>query len=124
MQDGSSAAPRWMDPRVPPRFAAARGGFSQPGAGPLMHPNARGPRAGAGGGGGAGGHAGHAGHAGAADPVRPREANGKPARRRPEAEMFSITCDACGARAEVPFKPAEGREVYCPSCYRARRPST
>jgi CxxC-x17-CxxC domain-containing protein len=38
--------------------------------------------------------------------------------------MFAITCDACGAKAEVPFKPADGREVFCPTCYRARRPST
>jgi CxxC-x17-CxxC domain-containing protein len=47
-----------------------------------------------------------------------------PARRRPQAEMSAITCDACGAQAEVPFKPAEGREVFCPACYRARRPAT
>jgi CxxC-x17-CxxC domain-containing protein len=45
------------------------------------------------------------------------------ARRRPAAEMFSITCDSCGSKAEVPFKPAEGREVYCPNCYRARKPA-
>jgi CxxC-x17-CxxC domain-containing protein len=51
-------------------------------------------------------------------------AEGRPSRRRSPAEMFSITCDACGAQAEVPFKPADGREVYCPTCYRARRPST
>ena len=44
-------------------------------------------------------------------------------RRRPQAEMFAITCNTCGAQAEVPFKPAEGREVYCAACYRARRPS-
>jgi CxxC-x17-CxxC domain-containing protein len=42
---------------------------------------------------------------------------------RPQAEMFSITCDSCGAQAEVPFKPAEGREVFCQSCYRARKPA-
>jgi CxxC-x17-CxxC domain-containing protein len=49
-------------------------------------------------------------------------AQSEPARRRPQAEMFSITCDTCGVKAEVPFKPAEGREVFCPSCYRARKP--
>ena len=48
----------------------------------------------------------------------------KPARKRPAAELFPITCNTCGAQAEVPFKPAEGREVFCPTCYRARRPST
>jgi len=47
----------------------------------------------------------------------------KSERRRPQAEMSAITCDSCGAQAEVPFKPAEGREVFCPTCYRARRPA-
>jgi CxxC-x17-CxxC domain-containing protein len=42
--------------------------------------------------------------------------------RRPAAEMFQITCDSCGNQAEVPFRPAEGREVYCQPCYRARKP--
>jgi CxxC-x17-CxxC domain-containing protein len=36
--------------------------------------------------------------------------------------MFSITCSSCGAGAEVPFKPSEGREVFCQACYRARKP--
>jgi CxxC-x17-CxxC domain-containing protein len=45
----------------------------------------------------------------------------KPARKRAPAAMFAITCNACGAQAEVPFQPAEGREVFCPTCYRARR---
>ncbi|MFT3774718.1 MAG: zinc-ribbon domain containing protein [Minicystis sp.] len=43
-------------------------------------------------------------------------------RRRPDTEMFSITCNSCGVQAEVPFKPAEGREVFCQACYRARKP--
>lgn len=43
--------------------------------------------------------------------------------RRPQAEMFSITCNSCGVSAEVPFRPAEGREVFCQACYRARKPA-
>jgi CxxC-x17-CxxC domain-containing protein len=35
--------------------------------------------------------------------------------------MFSITCKSCGAEGEVPFKPIEGRDVFCQSCYRARK---
>jgi CxxC-x17-CxxC domain-containing protein len=89
----------------------------------------RAPRAGGGFGGGAprapfngsahpqNGHAPHSAHA-----PQNGHAEERAPRRRPPAEMFSITCDACGAGAEVPFKPAEGREVYCPTCYRARRP--
>lgn len=61
-------------------------------------------------------------------PRRPAPGNGNGngneagPRRRPQGETFSITCDSCGTRAEVPFKPAEGREVFCQPCYRARKP--
>jgi CxxC-x17-CxxC domain-containing protein len=44
------------------------------------------------------------------------------AQRRPQAPMFSINCNACGKSAEVPFQPAEGRDVFCQECYRARKP--
>ncbi|WP_437676450.1 zinc-ribbon domain containing protein [Sorangium sp. So ce131] len=37
--------------------------------------------------------------------------------------MFSITCKSCGSEGEVPFKPVEGRDVFCQACYRARKPS-
>ncbi|APR82896.1 Hypothetical protein A7982_08245 [Minicystis rosea] len=55
-------------------------------------------------------------------PRRPPTAEAAAPRRRPDAEMFSITCNSCGSNAEVPFKPAEGREVFCQACYRARKP--
>ncbi|HLX13139.1 MAG TPA: CxxC-x17-CxxC domain-containing protein [Bacteroidota bacterium] len=32
-------------------------------------------------------------------------------------EMFKATCSDCGKECEVPFKPAEGRPVYCRDCY-------
>lgn len=57
------------------------------------------------------------------EPRRKPRPSAESARRRMPTEMFAITCDTCGAQAEVPFKPAEGREVYCAACYRARRPS-
>ena len=38
-------------------------------------------------------------------------------------EMFSITCKSCGAESQVPFRPDEGRDVFCQACYRARKPS-
>jgi len=40
---------------------------------------------------------------------------------RPERERFDITCATCGVAAQVPFKPIEGRQVFCQECYRARR---
>jgi len=32
-------------------------------------------------------------------------------------QMFTVTCAACGAETTVPFKPREGRPVYCKDCY-------
>ncbi len=36
-------------------------------------------------------------------------------------EMHKATCADCGAECEVPFKPAEGRPVYCRDCYRNKK---
>ncbi len=36
---------------------------------------------------------------------------------RPDREMFTATCAACGAEAKVPFRPREDRPVYCSECY-------
>jgi CxxC-x17-CxxC domain-containing protein len=45
----------------------------------------------------------------------------KPAAKiRPERPKYSIHCATCGIHAQVPFKPLEGRQVYCQPCYRAR----
>lgn len=43
--------------------------------------------------------------------------------RRPPAELFDAVCSACGQPTQVPFKPAEGRPVYCRDCYRSQKPS-
>jgi CxxC-x17-CxxC domain-containing protein len=41
---------------------------------------------------------------------------------RPEFRpRFQITCSSCQTPAEVPFRPVEGRQVYCAKCYRARK---
>ena len=37
-------------------------------------------------------------------------------------EMHKATCSDCGAECEVPFKPTEGKPVYCRECYRNRKP--
>ena len=37
-------------------------------------------------------------------------------------EMHKATCGDCGNECEVPFKPAEGRPVYCRGCYSKRVP--
>lgn len=36
-------------------------------------------------------------------------------------EMHKATCSECGKECEVPFKPMEGKPVYCRDCYSKRR---
>lgn len=36
-------------------------------------------------------------------------------------EMHKATCSDCGQECEVPFKPIEGKPVYCKECYRKRK---
>ncbi len=37
-------------------------------------------------------------------------------------EMTKVTCSDCGKETEVPFKPTEGRPVYCQECFAKHRP--
>jgi len=37
-------------------------------------------------------------------------------------EMTDAVCSECGASCQVPFKPTEGKPVYCRECYAKRRP--
>ncbi len=52
---------------------------------------------------------------------RPRVAranrDGRPPQQR---EGFPIVCKSCGVSSTVPFRPVEGRDVFCRDCYRAR----
>ncbi|MDP8012951.1 MAG: DNA-directed RNA polymerase [Nanoarchaeota archaeon] len=32
-------------------------------------------------------------------------------------QMYKAICSDCGKETEVPFKPVEGRPVYCRDCY-------
>jgi len=33
-----------------------------------------------------------------------------------DREMFDTVCSDCGKATQVPFKPTEGRAVYCRDC--------
>ena len=44
-----------------------------------------------------------------------------PSRPRLDRPRYAITCRDCGAASEVPFRPVEGRQVYCQACYRAKK---
>lgn len=37
-------------------------------------------------------------------------------------EMHKAVCADCGKECEVPFKPTEGRPVYCKDCYSKHKP--
>lgn len=36
-------------------------------------------------------------------------------------EMFPAKCSDCGKDTEVPFKPTEGKPVYCKDCYQSHK---
>jgi DNA-directed RNA polymerase len=36
-------------------------------------------------------------------------------------EMHKAVCSDCGKETEVPFKPTEGRPVYCRDCFQKHR---
>jgi CxxC-x17-CxxC domain-containing protein len=33
-------------------------------------------------------------------------------------KMYKATCDNCGKQCQVPFKPTNGKPVYCSDCFR------
>ncbi|MEK6855268.1 MAG: CxxC-x17-CxxC domain-containing protein [Nanoarchaeota archaeon] len=37
-------------------------------------------------------------------------------------EMHKAVCSECQKECEVPFKPTEGKPVYCRDCFRNKRP--
>jgi len=42
--------------------------------------------------------------------------------RRPR-EMHKAVCAECGKECEVPFKPTEGKPVFCKECYAKKKES-
>jgi CxxC-x17-CxxC domain-containing protein len=36
-------------------------------------------------------------------------------------EMHKATCSECGQECEVPFKPTEGKPVFCKECYKKKK---
>ncbi|MBN1345467.1 MAG: zinc-ribbon domain containing protein [Phycisphaerae bacterium] len=72
--------------------------------------NAAKSRARSGGGGGGGGGRGGRG------PSRHPYRSDRPAR-----ESYEAVCAECGAKTTVPFKPAQGRPVYCRDCFQSKR---
>ncbi len=74
------------------------------------------------------------GGAGQAGGERAAAGNGPPATRgragrffsassdsRGKREFFPATCAACGKETTVPFRPVEGRPVYCRDCFQSQK---
>ncbi len=36
-------------------------------------------------------------------------------------EMHNAVCSECGQECQVPFKPTEGKPVFCKECYSKRK---
>lgn len=32
--------------------------------------------------------------------------------------LYDVVCSKCGAQTKVPFKPIEGKDVYCRDCFK------
>ena len=41
---------------------------------------------------------------------------------RLKRQYFKAVCSECGQECEVPFKPTQGKKVYCNECYRKYAP--
>ncbi len=48
-------------------------------------------------------------------------ASSAPPSRQTRPEFFQVSCAQCGTETQVPFKPTQGRPVYCQPCFRSRR---
>lgn len=35
-------------------------------------------------------------------------------------QMHQAVCDSCGNKCEVPFRPTEGKPIYCTDCFRKK----
>ena len=38
-----------------------------------------------------------------------------------DREMHKTTCSECKKECEVPFKPTEGKPVFCQDCYKKKK---
>ncbi|MEW6249129.1 MAG: CxxC-x17-CxxC domain-containing protein [Planctomycetota bacterium] len=76
-----------------------------------------------GGGGGGGGHRGapRGEGGGGPRPQRTYSDAGGGGRGGQPRQSYEAVCAECGVTTTVPFKPSQGRPVYCRDCFRAKR---
>ncbi len=47
--------------------------------------------------------------------------SGYGSRDRGPRQMYTATCSQCGQEAQLPFRPTNGKPVYCSDCFRTMR---
>ncbi len=58
-------------------------------------------------------------------PARENNSRGRFGDRRQsrgEREFFPAKCAECGTECQVPFRPTEGKPVYCRDCFQKHKP--
>ena len=53
---------------------------------------------------------------------RGRGQGGRGGFNRGPRETHKAVCSECGKECEVPFKPTEGRPVFCKECFAKKKP--
>ena len=43
-------------------------------------------------------------------------------RQKNRKKLYDVICSKCGCHTQVPFKPAQGKDVYCKDCFQAQAP--
>lgn len=42
----------------------------------------------------------------------------KARKQQHKKKLYDATCSKCGVKTQVPFKPIEGKEVFCRDCFK------
>ena len=45
----------------------------------------------------------------------------KARKRKSKRRLYDAVCSQCGVETKVPFKPSEGKEVFCKECFAKRQ---
>jgi len=43
-------------------------------------------------------------------------------KQKGKKQLHDAICSKCGAKTQVPFKPIEGRDIYCSECFKTEKP--
>jgi len=103
----------------------AEKGFTEPRRCPSCRASRKAARSGGdsayGGGSYSGGYDSGSGYGGGGGYSAGGDSGGYGGRSSAPREMFAATCSSCGREAKVPFRPTNGKPVYCSDCFRSQR---